>query len=684
MTDQFDYPLAKGIYLEENDATTIDNEASQNEETDTNVYVTTDGKLRSKRPAENEVTYAPQTTKGDIAVHDGATNQRLPVGLDGQVLIADSTTSLGVRYATFQGNSGGGGGTTSLGNLFCQVIDLSGGQSITNTFAKVPFNTNTRMDPAFERTGSTVTFKQAGTFLVQQAIHCTMSSGTHRFRTQITLNDVTIPKSTSYTHVPIMNTTVINIQREINTVSMTLYVKVEADDELAVEVKEDSFVGNGFLGAGSTLDIYQLDCEERYQFGMNALATNTSEQVIPFTTIDTDITVGTPFTTSGGTLTCQVSGTYVFITNLHAAYSGDNNEDTFVRIRPRINGSTQSRVVYHDCAGKSNALESITYHHIFNLSANNTIDWLVNRAEQNSYNSSDVMTLINQGTLLITQFPSTVTIESRNSNATTVFDETPWLNITTPVQDFNSTGINYANNKFQFTRPGTYVVFGNNSTEMTINTNHLSWQTRGLLNNSLLPGSDRYRTTSLFRNNNVGRRSIQYNTCFSVNTNDIYNWEVRSTNYNNHVLQDTQIITLIELDMSTSGTITDPGNPPVPTPLGYGDVYYHHEVDTLISTNTLITALEWTSPSVPAGAYRLYYSINVDGRLRVRYFLDNAEIFTTNSNQNFIPYTPVTMNFHQTLTEGAHVFKIDVLPRNTDTTVRFRYAHVYLCLLEPS
>ncbi|WP_439627626.1 PKD domain-containing protein [Gemmata sp.] len=43
---------------------------------------------------------SPQTTKGDLAVHDGDRNVRLPVGEDGQVLTADAAEDLGVKWAS--------------------------------------------------------------------------------------------------------------------------------------------------------------------------------------------------------------------------------------------------------------------------------------------------------------------------------------------------------------------------------------------------------------------------------------------------------------------------------------------------------------------------------------------------------------------------------------------------------
>lgn len=42
---------------------------------------------------------SPSGAKGDLIVHDGTQTQRLPVGADGTVALADSSTPLGLRYA---------------------------------------------------------------------------------------------------------------------------------------------------------------------------------------------------------------------------------------------------------------------------------------------------------------------------------------------------------------------------------------------------------------------------------------------------------------------------------------------------------------------------------------------------------------------------------------------------------
>lgn len=49
---------------------------------------------------------SPNTTKGDLIGHDGANNIRLAVGSDGLALIADSTTSSGLRWSSASSGSG--------------------------------------------------------------------------------------------------------------------------------------------------------------------------------------------------------------------------------------------------------------------------------------------------------------------------------------------------------------------------------------------------------------------------------------------------------------------------------------------------------------------------------------------------------------------------------------------------
>jgi hypothetical protein len=57
---------------------------------------------------------SPNTTKGDIVVHNGTNNIRLPTGSNGYVLTADSTQGSGIKWAAA---SGGSSGTTVTGVL---------------------------------------------------------------------------------------------------------------------------------------------------------------------------------------------------------------------------------------------------------------------------------------------------------------------------------------------------------------------------------------------------------------------------------------------------------------------------------------------------------------------------------------------------------------------------------------
>lgn len=90
---------------------------------------------------------APTTTKGDLIVHNGTDNVRVPVGTDGHSLVADSTQASGVKWAA----GGGGGGppaaieavktdafsTTSMNGTWADVTGLSVNITPSSTAKKV-------------------------------------------------------------------------------------------------------------------------------------------------------------------------------------------------------------------------------------------------------------------------------------------------------------------------------------------------------------------------------------------------------------------------------------------------------------------------------------------------------------------------------------------------------------------
>ena len=65
--------------------------------TSTGFFDTVDNKLKSISSTGTS-TYAPGKLKGDMAVHSGITETRLPVGSANQLLVADPTQTLGVRW----------------------------------------------------------------------------------------------------------------------------------------------------------------------------------------------------------------------------------------------------------------------------------------------------------------------------------------------------------------------------------------------------------------------------------------------------------------------------------------------------------------------------------------------------------------------------------------------------------
>jgi len=82
------------------------------------------------------------TTKGDLLVYDGTNVNRIPVGTDGQNLVADSANTNGVKWATAAGN----GTVTSVGLSLPSIITVSGSPvteagTLTGTLANQSANT---------------------------------------------------------------------------------------------------------------------------------------------------------------------------------------------------------------------------------------------------------------------------------------------------------------------------------------------------------------------------------------------------------------------------------------------------------------------------------------------------------------------------------------------------------------
>ncbi len=83
-----------------------------------------DGKFKSIDSNSILTVYQPSTTKGDLVVHNGTTQVRLPAGINGQVLSANSLSATGIEWVDSSGGSNTG---TSKNNTF--IVYLTGTNS---------------------------------------------------------------------------------------------------------------------------------------------------------------------------------------------------------------------------------------------------------------------------------------------------------------------------------------------------------------------------------------------------------------------------------------------------------------------------------------------------------------------------------------------------------------------------
>lgn len=130
-------------------------------------------------------TVSPLTTKGDLYTFD-TDNTRLPVGLNGQALVADSSQLTGLSWATI----GGAGGGSVVGFTFTNANGISGFVGTPNTTPNLTLSlgaiTPTSVAASGTVTGSNITGTSSGANTGDQTITLTgdvTGSGTGTFPT---------------------------------------------------------------------------------------------------------------------------------------------------------------------------------------------------------------------------------------------------------------------------------------------------------------------------------------------------------------------------------------------------------------------------------------------------------------------------------------------------------------------
>ena len=120
---------------------------------------------------------SPLTTKGDVYVHDGTDVARLPVGADGLVLEADSTAPAGLRWKRPEAVDVARG--ARVGAISTSPQAVAGSTFTAVEFDQVAFDTLEAFDLAEP---TRLTAVRSGKYLVGAAVSWETHSGTHRQR----------------------------------------------------------------------------------------------------------------------------------------------------------------------------------------------------------------------------------------------------------------------------------------------------------------------------------------------------------------------------------------------------------------------------------------------------------------------------------------------------------------------
>jgi phosphoribosylanthranilate isomerase len=181
---------------------------------------TADSLLKSRTSTGVVSTYQPCTTKGDISVHNGTTNVRLPVGTNGQLLVAQSGAATGllwtsreIAYLSHQLTSGTNAGQATSGAFFTRVL---------NTAVYNPSSSSIALN-----TGTSVITLVAGTYSVEGSVPGNRCAATMARLFDITNSVVLVSGTAEFSNTAVSNTATRSMIRGIFTVASTITCRLE-------------------------------------------------------------------------------------------------------------------------------------------------------------------------------------------------------------------------------------------------------------------------------------------------------------------------------------------------------------------------------------------------------------------------------------------------------------------------
>jgi len=138
---------------------------------------------------------SPLTTKGDIYTHDATADARLPVGLDTQMLVADSSTATGLKWEAQPA-------ATPLGYYAMYQDVLTQTIAVINTGYPIKFRTLDLSNGVTVVSDSRITFANTGIYNLQFSVQLENSdTQEHDVTIWLRLNGVDVPGSAGFVAV---------------------------------------------------------------------------------------------------------------------------------------------------------------------------------------------------------------------------------------------------------------------------------------------------------------------------------------------------------------------------------------------------------------------------------------------------------------------------------------------------
>ncbi|ARR74925.1 hypothetical protein SAGO17_0005 [Mimivirus AB-566-O17] len=652
---------------------------------------TTDNLFKSINNSGIITTYQPTNTKGDVLSHNGATQEKLSVGSESQVLTVDASQPTGIKWANVSSGTGGTGSDPNS-NKYCNLYS-SGSQTFSDSYQDLLFDSDRRIDDIYTHSlleQNIIEFNLPGKFLISFRMTSFVETGNNNSTSSVRLVSDT---GGGYTEIPGTQAFMFNRDDDngCNTSSIIFIYQAASNEKIKIQFKRDS--GSSTIKSlqnGSELLIIKPSIDtnnDNSQFFSSYVSSSqnisTSYTDVLFNTTRLVDSIYT-YNTSTGILDITEDGIYII--NCNISTRTNSNTETQSNIRLVIDsGSGYTEIpgtrsyIHNDDSPDSD--ETAIFNCVYSALTGDKVK--IQAITESGANLSS--TIVNGCNFNVLKLSSTLGqssvkyFDGYNDTGNTTLN-TNYIDIPIKTERLKDTEYTHTPNSSQITleEDGRYIIFAKVSIEKSSGTTRSNAKTRLVANNGQgffeVAGTE---SCSYHTNTNTGTEQSFINGSFQFSAGTIIKLQSVILDGNNlRVAPLGTSISILRLEPLTVGE--------------QGLVIFGTELNYVESTSTTSTnstnyvqKIRLVTDNIPSGIYRVgfYYIWTIDNTnqdFSSRIQIDDSLVIheTTESTQRSNQDIATSGFSHISLTLGVHTIDLDFKVASTNTSASIKEARI--------